>query len=1220
MSKSSNKAIPRSINQYKSSNERNIDDYSMNSMRERVIKSMDMYLGSPERQEMELVIFENDKVVMKSFETSSAVLNCFWEVLANAIDHTIHTLDERGKVTPIKITANNKTIAVTNGGKAIPIEKKEFSNDDGKTKMTLWIPEAMFGYFNSSSNYKDNITSIGKNGFGAKGVSTVSKESSVLVVNSISGKMFSQTWSNNMKDVCEPKVEKHNSKESSVSYKYTLDFPLFNCEEYSEDELNLFHYHCLCAQYSLEGVEVIFNDQPCKFDTLIQDSLSVRSNLTVPFSDWKKITWDEKEKKQSSTKKNETPKYTPKYHCEIYDTPGNSTHMCFVNGRYVKNGSTLIDQIIKTLSLPIIRDLNGTTGKKVTWNNFASHLSVVVRIDRFINPVYDNQSKERQTNGSLIVTIPVKVKKQFSDFETLNILTKTQKHLILKKTDGKKASNVIISRARNANLAGTKNSKECILIISEGDSGKSFGDVFTALCKNGKDRIGCMALRGKGMVVRNKSETREAANEEITRLKQMLGLREGVNYDTEKEFSTLNYGQLWVFVDPDDDGIHIIAIVLDYFCVRFPSLIKRGFIKYPHLPYATLDNKDGNILQFMYTMGDYKKQRQTKRNKGEEILYFKGLGSFENRHIEYFFNNAKLINFSFDKYDENVLKLMFDSRLSHERRDWIDNYEQNPDVYIELVNNYPSKKLTESNLDFSYTNIIQPPRDLINNRGIDYALTSISRSIPGFDGLKESQRDIVWACLKKWPSFNNPEKMKVPQFCGYTSEKCHYAYGDGSIPQTVKKLLFDYVGKNNLPYLHVIGQIGCREVGGKDCASERYLHIKPKKWVELMFRREFIPLLDMITDDDVEIKPRILWSVIDMALVNGTMGTSTGWTSRIPNHNPIHIIDWHIRKLEKNKLPLIKPWYNHFKGTIELEDITQEELDKELQKEVTTNNDSSEDSNDNTDTDPADLSAEDEKVIKEASRISGRRYVITGCFRDITSNYKYRDDAGKLVNRKRPTNQFPKDETIYQYEITELPIGKWTEKYVNNALKLCSEKKLYSSVRDISERADIKIYINSLPGKPLDARSLKLITYIPAKLFVLIRNGKPKKYESTLEFLEDFHQETLKRYIMRIEREVTVLKEQVDNEELYQKYCSDVRSKELDLASNTEKVENKMKEKGYPLEFLDRKTRSILKDDKGKKLESLKARLKIMENKKPESLWKEELLELREHLETYEGY
>lgn len=1210
MPRPSNKAIRE---------ERSADEYSMRSTRESVIQSMDMYLGSPARQEMELLVFENETIALKSFVTSSAILNIFWEVLANALDHTIMTLDEGGKILPISVTVDNRVVKVRNGGIAVPIERKKFSSDDGKTESELWVPEAIFGHFNSSGNYKENITSIGKNGFGAKGVSTVSKMSSVLIENATSHKKFSQTWSNNMKDVGEPKVNRFSRANSSVTFEYELDFSLFSTEEdtvdcYSDDEINLFHYHCICAQYSLDGIQIRFNGKPCKFPNLIQDSLVLRSNMRVPFSEWNKVSWDESEKKSDITKKGAASKYTPKYHCEVYDTPGNSIQMCFVNGRYVKNGSTLIDEIIKSLSLPIIRNMNGSTGNKVTWNNFSRHLSIVLRVDRFINPVYDNQSKERQTNGGLAVSIPANVAKKFSTFETLNILNKTQGHLILRKTDGKKGQHILISRARNANLAGTKFSSECILFLSEGDSGKSLCDVLASLFEDGKDRIGCMALKGKGMVVRNKSEEREAANQEISRLKHMLGLKEGTDYTDDEEFSKLNYGQLWVFADPDDDGIHIILIVLDYFCVRYPSLIKRGFIKYPHLPYATLDDAKGIPKKFMYTMGAYKKERQVRRKKGEEILYFKGLGSFEDRHIEYFRENMRMVNFSFDKGSEDALELMFDSRLSAERREWIQSYRADHEAYIRKLDKYQSENLEEQKLGLSYQNIIQPPQDLINTRGIDYSLTSISRSIPGFDGLKDSQRDIVWACFQKWSSFDSPSKIKVPQFCGYTSERCHYAFGDGSIPQTTKKMMFGYVGKNNLSYFDVIGQIGCREGGGKDCASERYLHMRPKKWMEYLFKREFSPLLDMIEEDGVEIKPKELWGVIDIALVNGTMGTSTGWTSRIPNFNPIDIINWHLARLDGKDLPCVEPWYRYFKGTIEFEETTREQVDEEDNSEPNTKEKPrNEDEESEEDT-------EEESIVENSSKVDGKRYVVSGVYQDITSVYKYRTEEGKSLTRKKPAPEVGKDETIYKYKITELPIGKWTEKYVTNAIRMCNNKDLYSEVRDISKRDNIEIYINSLPGKPLGIKDLRLVTYIPTKLFVLIRDGMPRNYGTAYDILEDFHDTTLGRYNMVLEREIKTLTENIENEELFQKFASDVRHGDIDITLDTEEILEIMKEKGYHPEFLNRNIRSILKDDKGGKLESMKAKLSDLENSSAFEVWKRDLGLLKDHLEKVEGF
>ena len=57
--------------------------------------------------------------------------------------------------------------------------------------------------------------------------------------------------------------------------------------------------------------------------------------------------------------------------------------------------------------------------------------------------------------------------------------------------------------------------------------------------------------------------------------------------------------------------------------------------------------------------------------------------------------------------------------------------------------------------------------------------------------------------------------------------------------------------------------------------------------------------------------------VIPTVLINGAQGIGTGYSTTIPNFNPLDIIKCLEYKLDKKPFPEIKPWYNGFKGTIE---------------------------------------------------------------------------------------------------------------------------------------------------------------------------------------------------------------------------------------------------------------------------------------------------------------
>lgn len=83
-----------------------------------------------------------------------------------------------------------------------------------------------------------------------------------------------------------------------------------------------------------------------------------------------------------------------------------------------------------------------------------------------------------------------------------------------------------IPKLEDANDAGSKHSKNCTLILTEGDSAKALA--VAGLGVVGRDRYGVFPLRGKLLNVRDASATQVSNNEEIQNLKKILGLQHGV--------------------------------------------------------------------------------------------------------------------------------------------------------------------------------------------------------------------------------------------------------------------------------------------------------------------------------------------------------------------------------------------------------------------------------------------------------------------------------------------------------------------------------------------------------------------------------------------------------------------------------------------------------------------------------------------------------------------
>jgi DNA topoisomerase-2 len=128
----------------------------------------------------------------------------------------------------------------------------------------------------------------------------------------------------------------------------------------------------------------------------------------------------------------------------------------------------------------------------------------------------------------------------------------------------------------------------------------------------------------------------------------------------------------------------------------------------------------------------------------------------------------------------------------------------------------------------------------------------------------------------------------------------------------------NYVGSNNLSLFVPSGQFGTRLQNGKDHASARYIFTYLHPVTRFIYREEDLPIVTYQDDDGMMIEPVYYVPIIPMILVNGAKGIGSGYSTSIPQHNPKDIVNALIQLLEGKSLNNIRPWFNGFKGTIEM--------------------------------------------------------------------------------------------------------------------------------------------------------------------------------------------------------------------------------------------------------------------------------------------------------------
>merc|ERR1719158_1622315 len=203
--------------------------------------------------------------------------------------------------------------------------------------------------------------------------------------------------------------------------------------------------------------------------------------------------------------------------------------------------------------------------------------------------------------------------------------------------------------------------------------------------------------------------------------------------------------------------------------------------------------------------------------------------------------------------------------------------------------------------------------DFIELELVQFSKYSVMRAVPSImDGFKPSQRKVLYSCFKR----NLRSDCKVAQLVGYVGEHSAYHHGEMSLAGTIISMAQDFVGSNNINLLVPSGQFGTRLQGGQDHASARYIYTRLSPITRLIFSPLDDAVLTYLTEDGDRIEPTWYAPVIPMVLVNGATGIGTGWSTDVPNYNPLQIIENLRCWISKKKMKPMRPWYRNFKGSI----------------------------------------------------------------------------------------------------------------------------------------------------------------------------------------------------------------------------------------------------------------------------------------------------------------
>ena len=858
-------------------------DVQQKTDKQHILDNPDTYIGSVESIDADLwIISENgDKIVEKNINYIPGLFKLFDEGIVNCRDHVVrmktkvdNNIENALSVTHIDITIETDgTITMINDGNGIDVAEK-----DG-----IWIPELVFGHLRTSTNYNKDEKKIvgGKNGFGFKLVLIWSSYGRIETIDHIRGLKYIQEYKNNLDEICKPLITKCKNKPyTKITFK--PDYQRLGINGLTNDVIYLLKKRVYdIGAITDKNIKVKYNNDliPVKnFEQYINMYIGDKTNAPRVYEDQGE-RWE--------------------YAVALTPT-GEFAQISFVNGIHTSKGGKHVEYVLNQIIRKLVDYIEKKKKTKVNPNTIKEQLILFLRCD-IENPAFDSQTKDYMNTPSSKFGSKCEVTDKFIEkvakmgvMDAALQLTEVKESKAAKKTDGTKSKSVRgIPKLTDANWAGTDKSKNCMLILCEGDSAKA--GILSGLSSEDRNIIGVYPLKGKLLNVRGESVKKIADNKEISEIKQILGLVTGKKYENSEDVNkSLRYGKVLFMTDQDLDGSHIKGLGINLFSCEWSTLSQiPGFIGFMNTP--ILKAKKGNNELNFYNDGEFEEWKKENDLKGWSIKYYKGLGTSTGKEFREYFENRKIVELEFnEKESDDAIDMVFNKKRADDRKDWLKLYDR--DAYLDT-----SKKIV------SY-------EEFINRELIHFSKYDCDRSIPNLmDGLKISQRKILFAAFKR----KLTTEVKIAQFSGYVSEHSGYHHGEASLNAAIIGMAQNFVGSNNINLFLPNGQFGTRLQGGKDSASERYIFTLLNKITRTLFQNTDDNILQYLNDDGLSVEPIYYAPIIPMILVNGSKGIGTGFSTDIMCYNPLQIIDYLQNKLIyiEDDIDFI-PYYEGFNGTI----------------------------------------------------------------------------------------------------------------------------------------------------------------------------------------------------------------------------------------------------------------------------------------------------------------
>jgi DNA topoisomerase-2 len=844
--------------------------YQKKTHREHILSLPDTYIGSIQNTEEQTFIRDGESFVQSKLVVNPGFYKLVDELLVNAHDHVVRlrTRNSENPVKKITIAYDKHHFYIENDGEPIDVVQHP--------EHKVWVPQMIFAELLTSTNYDAEEKKLvgGKNGYGVKLVNIFAKQMEVMITDAPRKLSYDQTYSLNMTKIGEPKVKATKTSKSSVAIRWEPDFARFGMTEITHDMMKLIERRVWDLAMTVgKDIKVVLNGETLKCRSLVDYAKSYGIPDVVY----------------------ESP--NDRWHIAIGQSKEGAFNMSFVNGIWTSKGGTHVDAVVNQVTTHLVEYLETKKKTKVKPSLVKDQLAVFL-VSLIENPSFTSQTKETLTTkvsafGSSPKLSEDTLKKIVSKLAIVETLLEAQAAKDAKdntKTDGRKQSRITgIPKLDDAVYAGTTRSKDCTLILTEGDSAKAMA--LSGLSQEQRKFYGVYPLKGKVLNVKDTSDSKVEHTKEIAELKKIIGLQSGKKYENTSE---LRYGSIMIMTDQDYDGSHIRGLLINLFHELWHELCAiPGFLTYMATPIVKATK--GKDVKNFYSQYEYEQWKKTDESRGYKVKYYKGLGTSTRDEAKDYFAKPQAVRFEFVPGSDEAIDLAFNKKRADDRKVWLQGYDKTALVPAGTKVPYP---------------------DFVNKDLIHFSNYNLERAIPSvMDGLKVSQRKILYAALKR----NLTSELRVAQFAGYVSEHTGYHHGEASLNEAIIGMAQDFMGANNIPWLVPQGQFGTRIQGGSDSASPRYIHTYLQPIVKKLVPSADFPVLTYRDDDGTPVEPECYAPVLPMLLVNGARGIGTGYSTYVPPCDPKKLKSMLVKWLNGDDAALdetIPIYFEGFKGNV----------------------------------------------------------------------------------------------------------------------------------------------------------------------------------------------------------------------------------------------------------------------------------------------------------------